>query len=237
MPKLTKVFAAAIILTFIASVPLIFAQPQSDVVQIVIELKHVDNFAKPGGGGGSGGSSGGDYKIWFRGYQTALPVNLVVYTGNGDGLSSSFVISAITAAVETWDAATTTGQLKGIITQASGYGTVKQDGQNTITFGNYAQSGVIAVTYAWVDRATNKIKEFDIMFDTDFNWGDASINSALMDLQNIATHELGHGFNLSDLYAISKSALTMYGYSTEGEITKRTLEPGDIAGIKAVFGP
>ncbi len=235
MSKLARVFAVAIILAFIASVPMALAQPQSDAVQVVIVLRHSDNFAKPGGGGGS--SSSGDYKIWFRGYQTAVPANLVVYTGNDDGLTSSFITSAVTAAVDTWDTATTAGNLKGTITTESGYGSVGKDGQNTITFGNYPQSGVIAVTYAWVDRATKKLIEFDIMFDTDFQWGDANQNLALMDLQNIATHELGHGFNLSDLYTASKSALTMYGYSTEGETQKRTLESGDITGIQAVFGP
>jgi hypothetical protein len=75
------------------------------------------------------------------------------------------------------------------------------------------------------------------MLDTDFTWGDAASSAALvMDVQNILTHELGHGFNLSDLYAVSKSALTMYGYSTEGDVEKRTLEPGDVAGIQAIYG-
>lgn len=235
MSKLIKVFALAIVVAFIASTPLALAQTQPDVIQFVLVLKHESNFVKPGGGG-SGGSSGGDYKIWFRGYQTDVPVDLTVYTANSEGLQGSFIVSAVNAAVDTWDAATTV-QFKGTITTSSGTGTVKQDNHNIITFGNYPQSGVIAVTYAWVDRANYKLKEFDIMLDTDFTWGDAASSAALvMDVQNILTHELGHGFNLSDLYAVSKSALTMYGYSTEGDVEKRTLEPGDVAGIQAIYG-
>ncbi len=56
-----------------------------------------------------------------------------------------------------------------------------------------------------------------------------------MDLQNIATHELGHTVGLSDLYNRCLEE-TMYGYSSEGETSKRSLNPGDIAGLKAIFG-
>ncbi len=233
MSKLIKFFALAIILAFIASVPLALAQTQPDMVQVVIVLKHDESFAKPDGG--SGDSSSRDYKLWFRGYRTDVPATLNVYTGNKEGISANSFMSAIKAASSAWDDATS-ATLVGAINQKSGSMYPVKNGENSLSFGNYPQSGVIAVTYAWVDRPTSKLIEFDIMFDTDFNWGDASVNPALMDLQNIATHELGHGFNLSDLYAASKSALTMYGYSSEGDIAKRTLEPGDIAGVRAVFG-
>jgi hypothetical protein len=78
--------------------------------------------------------------------------------------------------------------------------------------------------------------ECDIMFDTDWTWGDATDDTSLMDLQNIATHELGHCFNLADIYDSSQSQLTMYGYSGPGDTAKRTLEAGDIAGIQSLFG-
>ena len=74
-----------------------------------------------------------------------------------------------------------------------------------------------------------------MVFNTNFNWG-VSANAALMDVQNIATHELGHGFGLSDLYQAKWSQQTMYGYSREGDIAKRDLASGDIAGIKALYG-
>ena len=56
-----------------------------------------------------------------------------------------------------------------------------------------------------------------------------SSNAALMDVQNIATHELGHGFGLSDLYQSKWSEQTMYGYSYEGDTAKRDLASGDIS--------
>jgi len=87
-----------------------------------------------------------------------------------------------------------------------------------------------------------QIIEFDIMFDIDFTWGDAGVTSEttlgdtdVMDLQNIATHEFGHGAGLADLYSSSASEETMYGYSIYGETKKRTLYIGDIEGIKKLY--
>ena len=87
------------------------------------------------------------------------------------------------------------------------------DGRNELLFGNYSKSGVIAVTIIWGyfsgPPPWREIIEFDILFDTDYTWGDASTDTTVMDLQNIATHELGHGFGLADLYESSASEETM----------------------------
>lgn len=53
--------------------------------------------------------------------------------------------------------------------------------------------------------------------------------------ESIATHELGHSVGLDDLYDGSCSEQTMYGYATEGETKKRTLEAGDIAGVQELY--
>lgn len=81
------------------------------------------------------------------------------------------------------------------------------------------------------------------MFETNHTWGYAGPTNEtelgdlnVMDLQNIATHELGHGVGLADLYETSCSEVTMYGYSTEGETKKRTLEEPDIIGIQKLYG-
>jgi len=57
-----------------------------------------------------------------------------------------------------------------------------------------------------------------------------------MDLQNIATHEIGHGVGLADVYQTACSEVTMYSYSTEGEIIKRTFETPDITGLQKLYG-
>ena len=111
------------------------------------------------------------------------------------------------------------------------------DGKNVAGFGPYSQSNVIAVTTVWGyfsgPTQWKEIVEWDMLFNTNFKWGITS--SDAMDIQNIGTHEMGHSAGLGDLYTTSCSIETMYGYSGYGEITKRTLETGDIAGIKSLY--
>ncbi len=113
------------------------------------------------------------------------------------------------------------------------------DGRNEFSFGNYPEAGVIAVTVVWGyfsgPLQTREIVEFDVMFDTDYVWGDATADATKMDLQNIATHEIGHGVGLADLYN-SCTEETMYGYSATGETKKRDLNTGDIAGLQKLYG-
>lgn len=163
-----------------------------------------------------------------------LPVGYVINPANSS-LTEGFVTSAISTSAETWDAATASELFNGyIVDYAAQYGV--QNFVNAVAFGNYPDVNVIAVTSIWFTRRGRQIVEFDILFDTDFAWGDALINPAVMDLQNIATHELGHGAGLDDIYSDACSEVTMYGYSTEGETKKRTLELSDITGIQKMYG-
>ena len=75
-----------------------------------------------------------------------------------------------------------------------------------------------------------------MLFNEHYMWGDAAINPSLMDLQNIATHELGHSIGLGDIYTTTCSAVTMFGYSDNGETSKRTLEQPDITGLQKMYG-
>jgi len=165
-----------------------------------------------------------------------LPVNYAINPSNPQGLEEGFVTSAISTSAEMWDAATS----KELFNDAYGvdytvqYGV--QDFKDAIAFGDYPNSGVIAVTSVWYNRFTRRIVEFDMLFNTDFAWGDATVDPAKMDLQNIATHELGHSVGLSDIYSSACSAVTMYGYSNYGETQKRSLEQPDITGLQKIYG-
>jgi hypothetical protein len=170
-----------------------------------------------------------------------LPIDYVIDPDNPNGLSENFIANAISLAAEEWDAATST-ELFGnySIDYNSTWDSNFPDGKNELLFGDYPETNVIAITIAWGYFSgppnMREIIEFDILFDTDFTWGDAKINSQVMDLQNIATHEIGHGAGLSDLYESACSQQTMYGYSNNGEIQKRDLNTGDILGIQKLYG-
>jgi len=165
-----------------------------------------------------------------------LPVNYVINPSNPQNLDEGFVTSAISTSAETWDAATSKELMNDVyvVDYSASYGI--QNYKNTLAFGNYPTEGVIAVTSIWWNPATKAIVEFDILFDTDFTWGDATIDATKMDLQNIAVHELGHGVGLGDIYDTVCSDVTMYGYSTEGETKKRSLEQADIKGLQTLYG-
>jgi len=172
-----------------------------------------------------------------------LSVNYVIDPDNPDGLTEDFVTSAISAGVEEWDTHTST-ELFGTysIDYNSSWDTDTPDGRNELLFGDYPQDEVIAVTVIWGyfsgPPSTREIIEFDVLFDTDFNWGDATNpeTAEVMDLQNIATHEIGHGVGLADLYDTACIEETMYGYSNYRETKKRDLNAGDITGIQELYG-
>jgi hypothetical protein len=164
------------------------------------------------------------------------PVNYAINTSNSQGLSQGFIVSAISTSAETWDDSTSAELFNNTysIDPSAVYGVM--DGKNSIAFGPYNNNGVIAVTSIWFSKVNRQIVEFDQLYNTYFQWGDATANPALMDLQNIATHELGHAVGLNDLYTRQCSTVTMYGYSSEGEISKRTLEQSDITGLRSMYG-
>ncbi len=81
----------------------------------------------------------------------------------------------------------------------------------------------------------NEIFESDIYFNgVSYQWTTTS-QTGRMDVQNIATHELGHALNLHDLYGNTDGEKTMYGYSSTNETKKRTLETDDISGVVYLY--
>lgn len=164
-----------------------------------------------------------------------FPVNYIINPENSQGLIQDFITSAISISAETWDKETSKNLFNGYVVDSTvQYGV--QDYKNAIAFGNYSDANVIAVTSVWYTRIGKRIVEFDMLFDTDFIWGDATNNASLMDLQNIATHELGHAIGLSDVYSAPCFDVTMYGYSKEGDTAKRSLELPDIIGLQKIYG-
>lgn len=166
----------------------------------------------------------------------SLPVNYVVNSSNTQSLQPGFITDAISASVRTWDDNTSAGLFASGTTGDAQYRIF--DGKNAITFGR-DDPGIIAVTTVYYSRRTKEILEFDIRFNEYYIWGKATPSPDdpdYMDLQNIATHELGHAIGLGDIYNDPCSDVTMYGYSWYEETKKQTLEPQDITGLQSIYG-
>jgi hypothetical protein len=111
------------------------------------------------------------------------------------------------------------------------------DGFNVVSYGNIdGANGTLAYCCAWYYTANRTLIETDIVFDNSETWSTASTcPSNAFDVQNVGTHEVGHTLLLNDLYDPADSEETMYGYAELGETKKRTLNGGDIVGIRYIY--
>jgi PKD repeat protein len=158
----------------------------------------------------------------------------VSYSINATG-GPSGSLNAITAAMQTWTNVPNknfTFVYNGS-TNSTAWGV--NDGKNIVCFGVISDAGVLAVNNFWFYSDTGKMIDSDIKFNTKFTWStDGSQDK--YDVQNVATHELGHSLSLADLYGAADSEKTMYGYSAMGETKQRTLNQDDINGINYLYG-
>ena len=154
-------------------------------------------------------------------------------------LTQNFVVDSLVSSTQEWDKHTsnnlfidspTLDNTKYALGKISGY---PIDFENVVVFGDLS-SGTIGVTYLTWWTATGEIADWDMILNTDYLWGDATLGN-YMDLQNILTHELGHSLGLKDLYNRKCSSMTMFGYSGYNDIGKRSLEQDDILSLLKVY--
>ncbi|MEK6957621.1 MAG: matrixin family metalloprotease [archaeon] len=205
-------------------------------------IHYKKGYAKPPWAGGGGGNTNTVcYGFLSKGAKWKTSESYKINPTNSQGLSQELIVNSTNAADANWDNQVTFNIFgSGTADYNASYNNGNLDGNNTLSFGSISNTGAIAVTTVWGyfggPIQTRELIEWDMLLDqVDFQWGDATIDSSKMDVQNIITHEIGHSAGMGDLYDSGCGEETMYGYSTEGETKKRDLNSGDITGIKKLY--
>ncbi|MBW2997043.1 matrixin family metalloprotease, partial [Candidatus Woesearchaeota archaeon] len=183
----------------------------------------------------------GCYEFIARGAKWRTVEPWVFNPANTRGLDELTLFSNFGMDVEKWDTAAGVDIL-GAGSSTSDLlvaDTASPDNLNEVYFGEIADEGAIAITIVWGifggPPKARELVEWDQVYDqVDFDWSTAG-EAGKMDFESIATHELGHSAGMGDLYNAECSEQTMYGYASNGETKKRTLEAGDIAGIQDLY--
>ncbi len=221
--------------------------PQTgELVEGYAIIHYKQGAAKPTGKGG-GGSTCYGYMASGAKWKDIEP--WVVNPTNTYGISDASIFTTLQANTLKWEDAANGILGDSISTDIMGAGSITSnplvadetapDAVNEVYFGNL-ESGTIGVTIVWGifggPVPNRKLSEWDMVFNTDYQWSDAALGEAgKMDFENIATHEQGHSIGLSDLYTSGCTAETMYGYADNGQINKRSLNAGDLAGVNNLY--
>jgi len=111
---------------------------------------------------------------------------------------------------------------------------------NEIWWGDTGTAGHLAIaSISWFRDTDNNadgmmdMVETDMIFSSEALWGDGS--GGTFDIQSVALHEFGHWLSLDDLDGTADAQKAMFGRIMRGQI-KRSLAPGDQAGIRALYG-
>ena len=179
------------------------------------------------------------YEFLARGAKWKTVEPYVVDPTNIDGLDGAFVKSNLALDINKWETEAGVSILGDEVVEIVNRNAIGSlNGANEVMFADIDSQGAIGVTIIWGvfggPPPFRELVEWDMVFDdVDFDWGINEVGK--MDFENIATHELGHAVGLADLYNTECEIQTMYGYSWNGDIEKRTLEAGDITGIRALY--
>jgi len=236
--------------------PRVVDLPDGTQVERIVHIffdKDFSHKGTPHGGGGGNdkkGGGGGDKELTeadcfsFKGAHWKAPEPYIIDPNNGDGLNPSFIVSKTAESVGDWESAASNNGIFGIgsndADSVDGVDLSRPDNQNELLFGTTDDSNVIAFTVTWVTRAgppnDRSIVEWDMLFnDGAYTFVDADVASG-MDYQAIAAHELGHaaglGHSPTDSICLDQ---TMYPTAAFNETKKRSLGPGDEAGIFKLY--
>ena len=201
----------------------------------------ISSYPKPDGNGnvevftniGIPSDNYGNFGVTYSYGGGKWPKNKTTYVINPNAIGVTDGIAAIQAAANTWNSANASFEF--VYGGTTSKTNISMDGENSIIWVNNDIGPIATTTTWWYETDDKTIVESDIVFnDYDYNWGTDGSPSK-MDIQTIATHELGHELQLLDLYGDIDSKKIMYGYASVGNI-KRVLNKDDVTGITEIYG-
>ncbi|MBI1742684.1 matrixin family metalloprotease [Candidatus Acetothermia bacterium] len=139
--------------------------------------------------------------------------------------------NAIRQAFATWSAAVTSLSFR-----------EDENSSNIVSWGTIDGPGRALAQTSFTYQGTQMVS-FSILFDASESWGILgadicpTVQGKTIDIQDIATHEIGHALGLGHTGSRKDRALTMYPSAQPGETLKRSLGAGDKAGVAALYGP
>ncbi len=162
-----------------------------------------------------------------------MPIPVAINPDNPFGLSEDEVEDAVLSAMESWESVGAAIEFEYL-----GFTDVQEasfDGENVVFFSSLWEEGASkgAMTYNW-STEDGAIVAFDIGINAeDYEWT-VEENGAVMDIENVMAHELGHvlGLGHSDIDDLA----TMWETTQSGELIKRNLRPDDENGLLANYG-
>lgn len=190
-----------------------------------------ENAKPPWAGGGDKGGNTKCYETFAKGAKWKTIEQYITGVGIDPVVTQT--------SLDTWNAVYTIFGTRDTLGVTDGPDDVSPDGKNEVEFANLGPTNTIAYTIVWGifygPPGGRELVEWDAVYNTAFPFGDADVDgSAVMDYQNIATHEYGHATGLTHPTDTCTEE-TMYAFASFGETKKRTLHAGDIAGINDLY--
>ena len=140
--------------------------------------------------------------------------------------------NAVHAAFAAWSNAS--AQISYQFDGFSGAGAQAFDNRNNVYWiysGWPYDPSLLGITFRFYDTSNGSLLDADIVFNGQrYSW---SVGGGGYDVQNSATHEVGH---FSGLGHSSQSEATMFASARSGETKKRDLHSDDVAGLAALYG-
>ncbi|OGO42021.1 MAG: hypothetical protein A2137_00665 [Chloroflexi bacterium RBG_16_58_8] len=260
MKKRVSILSVTVVIVLALSFLLVgnsFAAPPGDKTgnfDKIVFVHYPKGIPAKGGIPGPPSSGGDSGKAWYK-YggihwtNAAIPVHYRV----GSGVAADF-LNGIQASFQTWeddpdsyiDFEYDIATFLGAPSSFSGSGSM--NGANEVAWVSLSASdtNAIAITVVWYNTLSGLIAEVDMGMNSDLAWSQTTLaagtdpdsvtgDTGSYDVQTIATHEAGHWLMLGDMYNKPAAEQTMFGYGAKGELKKRSLESGDLAGLRLIY--